>query len=288
MRAVLVTGAEGQLGRELCRLAPPGYQVVGVSHRELDITCRRDVDEAIDRLAPAWVINAAAYTAVDAAEDDPDTAYAVNRDGPAHLAAAARRTGGRMAHVSTDFVFDGESWQPYRPDDWPNPLGVYGASKLAGEHAVRDALGEDAVVLRTAWVYAATGRNFVHSMLRLMRERDELAVVADQIGTPTSAAALARGIWRAVEVGATGMLHWTDAGVASWYDFAVAIKEEALAVGLLQRDVSVRPITTAEFPTRATRPAFSVLDKTATWEALGMRAEHWRVALREVLATVPR
>jgi len=185
-------------------------------------------------------------------------------------------------------VFDGASGRPYAPDDRPAPLGVYGRTKLAGERAALG-LADRAVVVRTAWVYSRHGQNFVRRMLGLMRERDEVRVVSDQVGTPTWAHSLADAIWTAVARPALhGVLHWTDAGVASWYDFAVAIQEEAVALGLLDRAVPVRPITSAEYPTPARRPAHSVLAKEASWAALGRTPPHWRVNLRHMLAALAR
>jgi dTDP-4-dehydrorhamnose reductase len=179
-------------------------------------------------------------------------------------------------------VFDGNSSRPYRPNDQVGPISVYGRSKLQGEDAVA-AADPDALIVRTAWVYAAQGTNFVNTMLRLMRERDRLGIVADQIGTPTYAASLARALWTLAQAGATGIHHYTDAGVASWYDFAVAIEEEARDLGLLAQAVQVEPIATADYPTPARRPAYSVLDKSATWAALGGPAPHWRNNLRFML-----
>ena len=182
------------------------------------------------------MINTAAYTAVDAAERDSERAEAVNATGAAHVAEAAQRVGARVLHISTDFVFDGGRGYPYGPQDRAEPLGVYGRTKLAGEREVLRICGEHALVVRTAWLYASHGRNFPLTMLRLMRERDHLGVVADQVGTPTWARALAEALWvGAARQGLSGVHHWTEAGVASWYDFAVAIQEEALAQGLLDR-----------------------------------------------------
>ena len=280
---VLVTGAGGQLGQALRRTVPAAISLAAFTRAELDLTDADAVCAAVVDFAPDWVVNAAAYTAVDRAEREPERAYAVNAAAVRHLAEAARDTGARLAQVSTDFVFPGDSAHPYRPDDAPAPLGVYGASKLAGERAAREALGTRALIVRTAWVYAPEGHNFVRTMLRLLRERDRLGVVADQVGSPTSAHGLAGALWALLGAGLGGTQHWTDAGVASWYDFAVAIQEEALALGLLERAVPIRPLTTAEYPTPARRPAYGVLDKTATWAALGYTAPHWRVALRQVL-----
>ena len=202
------------------------------------------------------------------------------------LASAARNAGAGFVHVSTDFIFDGTAHLPYPPDALPNPLGVYGRTKLEGEEAARDLHGNPLIV-RTAWVYAAKGANFVATMLRLMRERSELGVVADQIGTPTHVPTLARTIWTLAQGGHTGTFHATDAGVASWYDFAVAIHEEALALGLLTTPVTVKPIRTSDYPTPAQRPAYSVLDKSATWALTGL-PNHWRVELRACLQELAR
>ena len=177
----------------------------------------------------------------------------------------------------------GDASSPYKPGDNTNPLGEYGKSKLAGELAVKSAL-PSAVIFRTAWVYSAFGANFVKTMLRLMAEREELSVVADQVGTPTWARGLAEAIWLAVEKPEMqGIYHWTDAGVCSWYDFAVAIAEEGLALGLLPAQPKVHPIPGSAYPTPAQRPAFSVLDKDSTWQALDTEGLHWRVQLRSML-----
>ncbi len=278
---VLVTGADGQLGRELARTAPGDVHLVPLNRRALDVSSPANVADAFERHRPAIVINAAAYTAVDRAEQERDLAAAVNVDGPRLLAEAARNHGARLIHVSTDFVFDGTASTPYAPAAETNPLGVYGATKRAGEVALS---ASDHLIVRTGWVYASRGNNFVNTMLRLMKERDGLGVVADQIGTPTWAHGLAEALWSfAARAGTAGIYHWSDAGVASWYDFAVAIQEEAVALGLLERAIPVTPITAADYPTPARRPAYSVLDKTATWQLLGITPMHWRTALRNML-----
>lgn len=279
---VLLTGAAGQVGRALAASAPAGWTVAALTRADLDIGDAAAVSAAVESHAPDLVINAAGYTAVDKAESDPDLAFRINRDGAGHLAAAAQRRGARLVHLSTDFVFDGAAGRPYRPDDATGPLGVYGASKLAGEAAVA-AAAPDALILRTAWVYGPVGANFLATMLRLMASRPELGVVADQIGTPTSTLTLAGALWSLALKEARGIWHVTDSGAASWYDFAVAIAEEAVAAGLLAQAPPVKPIATSDYPTPARRPAFSVLDKTATVGLLGA-APHWRVALRAVLA----
>jgi dTDP-4-dehydrorhamnose reductase len=286
---VLVTGAQGQAGSALLASAPSAFVVRGVGHAELDISRQDDVDRHIDDFRPGLVINAAAYTAVDRAEAEQEAAARINVEGAANLARAAAAANARLIHISTDFVFDGQRSSPYRPEDEPAPLCVYGATKLAGERAVRAALPGSATIVRTAWVYAATGHNFVRTMLRLMRERGRVSVVADQVGTPTSAASLAEVLWQfAAKPDLSGTFHWTDAGVASWYDFAVAIAEEAAAAGLLSARPVVEPIASQDYPTAARRPAYSVLDKRTTLAALGVRTVHWRERLRTVIQELSR
>ena len=280
----LITGARGQLGIELQSTVPPGWRVLPYGSEELDVTRPDALHALLERERPAVVFHAAAYTAVDAAEGEPGRAEAVNARGAEHVASAARQVAARLIHVSTDFVFDGAQGHPYAPGDRPNALGVYGRTKLGGEEAVARVSEGAALVMRTAWVYSSHGRNFVLTMLRLMREDDEVGVVSDQVGTPTWARPLAHALWAAAaRPELRGVHHWTDAGVASWYDFAVAIQEEALALGLLDRAVPVRPLRTDEYPARARRPSYSVLDTTATRAALGLSAAHWRVNLRTML-----
>ena len=284
---VLVTGAEGQVGRLMCRLAPAGTEVAGRARAQLDVGDEAAVRQCVAHLRPDVIINAAAFTAVDRAESEAALAGRVNALGPGNLAVAAGEVGARLVHISTDFVFDGAASTPYLPGSPTNPLSVYGRTKLAGEESVQRILPGGSVVVRTAWVYAAEGRNFLHTMLRLMRERGAVRVVADQVGTPTAAGPLAAALWRIAASDLIGVHHWTDAGVASWYDFAVAIAEEAAALGLLEAAVNVTPITTAEYPTPARRPAYSVLDK-GSLAGLGLVPDHWRRSLREVLGEIRR
>ena len=281
---VIITGADGQLGHELQRAAPETVSVVALPRSDLDITDAGAISDCLARYEPVALVNAAAYTAVDRAESEEALANAVNATAPGLLAEACRQRGVRLIHVSTDFVFDGSACQPYAPDAPPAPLGAYGRSKLAGERAVLDVL-QDALIMRTGWVYSAHGANFVKTMLRLMAERDALTVVADQVGTPTWAAGLAQALWRAVSLPALhGIYHWSDAGVCSWYDFAVAIEEEGRSLGLLKSMTAVRPIAAVDYPTPARRPAFSVLDKRSSWSDLSLTPVHWREQLRRMLA----
>jgi len=276
----IITGAGGQLGQALKDTAPTGMEIVAATSKMLDIGDARAVDAFIATEKPNLIINAAAYTAVDKAEHDVETAYRVNGDAVGYLKQAANAGNAQLVHVSTDFVFDGEAGRPYQTNAPTLPIGVYGASKLRGEQEA----GNHTLIVRTAWVYSSRGNNFVRTMLRLMKERDVLNVVADQIGTPTWANSLADGIWKLATMQARGIYHYTDSGTASWYDFAVAIQEEALAAGILAHAIPILPISTDAYPTLAKRPHYSVLDKTATIAAIGVPAPHWRVNLREMIA----
>lgn len=273
---VLITGGAGQLGRALKETAPAGMVLHTVDIADCDLTDGDAIAALVRDAAPDLVINCAAYTAVDKAECDEDAARAINADAVAALAAAHH---GKLVRVSTDFVFGGGSSRPYRPNDARNPLSVYGRTKADGEDYLRPA----DLLVRTSWVYSAGGANFVRTMLRLMAEKDELRVVTDQIGAPTWAPGLAKTIWGLVAADAKGIFHHSDAGVASWYDFAVAIQEEARAMGLLDRSVPIIPISSADYPTPAARPAFSVLDCSATRQLLGDGHTHWCTNLWHML-----
>lgn len=281
---VLITGAGGQVGWELQQTVSTDIEITALHRVELDIADQAAVMSVIKELQPDLVINAAAYTAVDKAEEEVDRAYKVNVEGAANIARAVEDCSARLIHISTDFVFDGTGTKPYLPGDEPKPSGVYGASKLQGERAVMAETSGRAVILRTAWVYSVHGSNFVKTMLRLMAKREELGVVDDQVGTPTWAKELAKTIWLiAGKTDMQGTYHWTDDGKASWYDFALAIQEEAYGLGLLQKTIPIKPIKTEEYPTPARRPAYSVLDKTSTLEALDCKAPHWRESLIKML-----
>lgn len=279
---VLLLGAGGQLGRELRRQAPGDIDLHAFDSSRLDITDWAQVEAVFQALAPGVVINAAAYTRVDQAESEPERAFAVNAAGVENVARAAG--GARVIHFSTDFVFDGEKGAPYLPGDRPAPLNVYGASKLEGERLLLKFKGESSVIIRTAWLYSPWGGNFFTNMLRLMGEREHLRVVADQHGSPTSVRSLAGVVWRFVDnPGLRGVYHWTDAGEAAWFDFALEIQRQAFGHGLLDRRIAVEPVTTAEYPTAAARPRYSVLDSSATEAAVGFPARPWREELEETI-----
>jgi dTDP-4-dehydrorhamnose reductase len=285
---VLITGASGQVGRALQLTVPCGIELKAPTREQLDIRDASAVLGQVEQFGPDLIINAAAYTAVDRAESEPEVAMAINGVAPGRLAEAAKRLSGcRLLHISTDYVFDGLSDRSYRPSDTPTPLSVYGRTKLEGEKAVLASLGQRATVLRTAWVYAAQGRNFLLTMLRLLRERAVVRVVADQRGSPTAALSIAQALWRVAErPQVNGVLHWTDAGNISWYEFARAIAEDAARIGLVPASVLVTPISTAEYPTAARRPANSALDLAASIAQLDLTPWPWRERVRSTLQQI--
>ena len=287
---LLLLGGNGQVGRELRRsLAALGELVVatrggGAGDAAADFDAPESLVGLIARIAPDVVVNAAAHTAVDQAEQDRDAAFRVNAEAPAVLARACAARGALLLHYSTDYVFDGNATRPYREDDPTAPLGVYGESKLAGEVAIRDS-GARHAILRTAWVYAAHGRNFLRTMLRLAGERDALRVVADQVGAPTPASWIADATAAMLRRGIDGAGTWhvVADGETSWHGFASAIMREAVAAGLLARAPSVLPIGTADYPTPARRPAYSVLDTARLQRDFGLRPPGWETGLRATL-----
>ena len=275
---ILVTGANGQLGREMQRLSavsPNNYTFTDVA--ELDVTDAGAVRQAVAQTRAEVIVNCAAYTNVERAEEDEEAADRLNRGAAENLARAAEENGATLIHVSTDYVFDGTGHRPYTEDMATSPLGAYGRTKLAGEEAVK-ASGCRYLILRTAWLYSEYGNNFLKTMLRLTSERETLRVVFDQVGTPTYAGDLALAIFSLIEAGRytgnEGVYHFTDEGVCSWYDFAVEI---AAAAG--HDTCRIIPCHTSEYPTKATRPAYSVLDKTRFKETFQMDIPHWREAL---------
>jgi dTDP-4-dehydrorhamnose reductase len=276
---VLITGANGQLGGALQRTAPTWADINAIDVEDVDLTDGPMLTARLVVEAPDVIINAAAFTAVDRAESEEALARAINADAVAVMVAAMAGTGGKVVHVSTDYVFDGTASTPYAPDAPRNPQSAYGRTKAEGEGHLRP----DDLLVRTAWVYEAGGANFVRTMIRLMNERDELAVVADQAGAPTWATGLARTIWALVEKQASGTFHHCDDGVATWHEFALAIAEEAFALGLITRMPTIRAISTADYPTPAKRPAYSLLDCSATRVLLGDVPVPWRENLRLML-----
>lgn len=286
---ILLLGGNGQVGTE-CRRALAGLGELVVATRSgehgvvADFAAPQTLRTLVQATAPDVVVNAAAYTAVDKAESERDLAFLVNAESPRVLAEACQAQGAYLLHYSTDYVFDGQGSQPYRPEDATAPLGIYGESKLAGELAIR-ASGCAHAILRTAWVYAHHGKNFLRTMLRLAAERDELRVVADQYGTPTPAALIADVSAQilAKPVRLTGTWHLTPTDHTTWHGFAEAIVEGAVAQGLLGKKIPVVPIGTADFPTPARRPAYSVLDVTRLQQDFALTLPDWRSGLQQVL-----
>ncbi|WP_447784089.1 dTDP-4-dehydrorhamnose reductase [Stenotrophomonas bentonitica] len=294
---ILVFGGNGQLGQELLRTLVPEERVVATTRSGLlpdGTPCERADFEhpetlvaVLERLRPSWVLNAAAYTSVDRAEDEPDVARRINEIAPGVIARWCTLADVPMVHYSTDYVFDGNACRPYREDDATAPLGVYGASKLAGEDAVRAAGGRH-MVFRTAWVYAPHSKNFLQTMLRLGTDRDVLRVVADQFGTPTSASLIADATSKVVRHpgSLSGLWHLTAQGQTSWHGFAQAIFAEAVERGILAKAPKVEAITTADYPTRARRPAYSGLDVSKFQSDFGITLPSWQECLVEVMAQV--
>lgn len=301
MKRILLTGVDGQLGQELQRTLAPLGEVIGVGRQGLDLSQADHIRQTIAEIKPDLIVNAAAYTAVDKAETESELAYLINGVAPTIMATEQAKNGGALIHVSTDYVFDGSKNTPYTEEDAPNPLGVYGKSKLAGEEGIQKASKDTErvwcelryVILRTAWVYGTYGKtNFVKTMLRLGTEREEIRVVEDQVGTPTWAYDIANAIAILGEQQLLqeptsplnpGIYNFTSSGVASWYDFAIAIFEEARQLGMTLKVQRVVPITTSEYPTPAIRPAYSVLAGQKTAAALGSHSSHWRQGLKKML-----
>ncbi len=288
MVKVLITGSAGQVGSELVKLAPAGFDVVGYNSSELDITNAQQVQQIVSEQAPALIINAAAYTAVDKAESDAERAYAVNEIGVKNLAEAALALGIPVFHISTDYVFDGTATEPYKETDPVGPTGVYGASKLAGEQVLTSS-GVKHIILRTSWVFGAEGNNFVKTMLRLGKEQDTLGVVADQHGCPTSAASIANVLWQlAQKYTEEGELPWSiyhfsNSPATTWHGFACEIFKQAVEAEFLERVPVVNPIKTSDYPTPAKRPAWSVMDYSALVNLLGSAVPGWQQELSAVL-----
>lgn len=280
---VLLLGSEGQLGWELKRTQPEHIELVPYDYPKIDFRIRESIENCIRKECPDVIINAAAYTAVDKAEEEPSLAYRINHEAVLEISEVSARQDIYLIHISTDFVFDGLIHRPYKPDDKPAPKSVYGNSKFEGEKAVRNILGGNALIIRTAWLYSSHGQNFVKTMFLLMKEKDSLRVIEDQIGTPTWAHGLAIAVWNAMQKKIGGVYHWTDAGVASWYDFAVAVQEESVTLGLLSNSIPITPIPEKEYPMPAKRPPYSVLDKTDFRKIVGISPVHWRTHLRQML-----
>ena len=290
---VALIGANGMLAGMVRERAPVGLTIEGVDLPEFDLTDRRQVLAVIGDMSPDLIINCAAYTNVDGCESEQETAMAVNGDGPGFLAEAAKNCGATLVHISTDYVFDGSGEAPLREDVLPNPQSAYGRSKLAGELAIRQSGLDNYFIIRTSWLYGPGGKNFVETILRLAAERDELAIVADQVGSPTYTGDLAEAIFSLLALGEGdsprkgtapyGIYHFANAGQCSWYQFACAIVEEARQFGLPLRAGEIRPIRTEDYPLPAKRPTYSVFDTGKYDQSTGRQIPGWRSSLRDYL-----
>jgi dTDP-4-dehydrorhamnose reductase len=285
-KKILIAGAGGQLGSELQTSAPEWALVMPYSELQLDITDQSACLHEIKDQKPDWIINAAAYTNVDKAETEVELARRVNKDGAENLARAARSVGAGLIHISTDFVFSGDIDRLYNEEDEPAPLNVYGETKLAGEQQVQNLLFERAVIIRTSWLYSARGKNFLKTILRLLKENSVLTIVSDQVGVPTSVRSLSHVIYRAAELDLNGLFHWCDAGQCSWYDFACEIQAQALELGLLKEEKEIKPILTSDFPAKARRPARSAMNQHKLAAATGVDPLPWQNELKLVLQTI--
>ena len=286
---VLVTGGEGQVGSEVARLADDGFHARALDRRSLDITNADQISQRLDAVQPDFVVNCAAYTAVDRAEDEPEAAHAVNANAMHLLGSACAERGISVIHLSTDYVFDGSKPEPYVEEDAPNPLGVYGASKLAGEELLRTTTDRH-VILRVSWVFGRLGRSFVDTILKLARERDELTVVDDQVGAPSPAVTIAQAIRQIVETASDradlwGTYHFSTTPALSWCSFARRIVAVAAEVGLLARAPNVLPISTADWPAKAARPLNSRLNPARASATFGCAVEPWGSALARLCST---
>ena len=293
---VLLTGASGQLGQAIIKSKPSFVELIATSRRELDLADDEACRRAVRQHQPDWVINSGAYTAVDKAEDEKELAMSINTIAPKMFAEELSQTGGKLLQLSTDFVFDGEQNFPYKTDQKKKPLGVYGATKAAGEDAIYDVLGNSnqALIIRTSWLIGSVGKNFMKTMIRLHRSQEEIRVVSDQIGCPTSTLTLAKACWRAIEkqkdiepnVLSPQLHHWSDEGSASWYEFAKVIGELGCRIGLIETPAKVIPISSKEYPTRAKRPKYSILDCTSTRQFLNLEAIHWKESILNVMKEI--
>ena len=283
---ILITGAGGQLGKEAqLAFAANGDEVIAVGRAQLDLSVPATVADAIAAYHADWVINCAAYTQVDKAEAEAELAFRVNRDSARAVAQGAKKSRSRLLHLSTDFIFAGDQSVPYAEAAAGGPLGVYGQSKWEGEQAVRELMPE-ALIVRTAWVYGQHGNNFVKTILRLMAEREEIRVVDDQVGTPSWTTDIVTAMRTLIDKDLSGTWHFTNEGVASWFDFAHATIAMATRLGHAKRVRRLLPIPSSAYPTAAKRPHYSVLSKEKIRPVLGYEIPHWRDSLHSMLAAM--
>jgi dTDP-4-dehydrorhamnose reductase len=283
---IVVIGKSGQLAYELQQL---DGSLVCLGREDINLSDYDSMEQILLMHKPDAIINASAYTAVDKAESEQEQAFLLNHKAVEHLTEYCKKTDCHFVHVSTDYVFSGDKGEPYLVDDLHAPLGVYGASKAAGESVVINKIADDSCIIRTSWVYSRHGANFVKTMLRLMNEKPELSVIDDQVGSPTSAAGLASICKYAAENRVSGIHHYTDAGVASWYDFAVAVQRIGLDFGMIGKAIPIYPIPTSAYPTPAKRPTYSVLSKSTLKSSFaGLQPKHWQIELESVISDLSK
>ena len=289
---ILITGSEGQLGRVLSSNKPSNINLISKSKDYLDITCKQSCEEVFKKYSPDWVINCAAYTSVDLAEENKNSCQEVNGKGPKIIAEVAKKFKTKVIHISTDFVFKGDQNIPYKPEDKISPINFYGKSKADGEKSIRKILANNSLTIRTSWLMGSRGKNFLTTMIDLHKKNKVIKVVYDQIGSPTSLSSLSFVCWKAIQTYEKGIsvdtnvLHWSDAGVASWYDVATSIGEIAKDFGILNKPAKVIPILSKEYPTLAKRPNYSVLDSSLTCSKLDIEQIHWRKNLVDNIKTI--
>jgi len=286
---VLLTGSTGQLGKSIIKMKSKYVDLITTNREQLDLSNKLSCEDFILTEKPDWVINCAAFTAVDQAEKDIDLSREINSFAPEAFANSLNKINGKLLHISTDFVFDGEQNFPYKTNQKTNPINQYGYSKALGEDLImKKTKGKKtSIILRTSWVISPYGKNFILTMLKLHEQRESINVVCDQIGAPTSAKHLAKVCWKIINFKEIKklpqILHWSDSGVASWYDIAVAVGDIGLELGLIQKKANVYPIKTIDYPTPARRPKYSLLDTFETSNFLKMDPNHWRLNLIEIL-----
>ena len=281
---ILLTGGNGQLGRDLLITKPENLEILSPSRQEFNLLKPNECYEYVLRHKPRWIINCAAYTAVDLAEKNKKEAFLVNSESPKYMANAISKCGGKLLQLSTDFVFDGNNSKPYKPSQSRNPINVYGQSKAEGEIAVEDILKptKQYLILRTSWLMGSSGSNFALKMLDLHKKQKAISVVNDQYGSPTTTNSLSKAIWKLIDiykkenVNLPLILHWSDLGIATWFDISVAVGEIGYKLGLLNKPVKVLPISTKDYPTDARRPKYSCLDSSMSQKLIGMRGIFWK------------
>ena len=291
---VLITGSNGQVGRSLLKSKPKNIEVIATNSTNFNLLKIKECKEFLTETKPDWIINAGAYTAVDLAESEPNKAMSINGVAPTEIAKTIKKIGGKILQISTDFVFDGNSNSPYKPIDEPNPINIYGKTKLFGERGIQEVLNNtnQYLIIRTSWVMGPIGRNFATTMLNLHKTKDNISVVSDQIGCMTSTLSLSKICWSIIEKNnlqyekESSILHWSESGVSSWFDIATEIGDLALSIKLLEKSAKVIPISSEEYITKAKRPKFSLLDCKSTKKLLNIENRYWRYSLLEILKEI--